>query len=205
LRDRLKQGLQFYPNSASTDSEGILYFGGVNGYNAFIPDIISDTLTSTPIVFTDFKIKYVSAKIDEEGSPLTKDISETNNVILDYSQREFSVTFAGLNYLNPENVFYSYRLDGMNDEWIDLGHQRTITFAFMKAGQYELKVRASANPNIWGDDYSSIAIELLPSPWKTWWAGDMFAVPPEKKHTIKLLTEKVRLVDSFNPIREDFF
>ncbi len=35
-------------------------------------------------------------------------------------------------------------------------------------------------------------------------AGDMFAVPSGKKHTIKLLTQKVRLVDSFNPIREDF-
>lgn len=34
--------------------------------------------------------------------------------------------------------------------------------------------------------------------------GDMFAVPPGKKHTIQLLTEKVRLVDSFTPIRKDF-
>jgi mannose-6-phosphate isomerase-like protein (cupin superfamily) len=35
-------------------------------------------------------------------------------------------------------------------------------------------------------------------------AGDMFAVPSNKKHTIKLLTQKVRLIDSFTPIREDF-
>jgi len=35
-------------------------------------------------------------------------------------------------------------------------------------------------------------------------AGDMFAVPSGKKHTIKLLTKEVRLVDSFTPIREDF-
>lgn len=34
--------------------------------------------------------------------------------------------------------------------------------------------------------------------------GDMFAVPSGKKHTVKLLTKHVRLVDSFNPIREDF-
>lgn len=34
--------------------------------------------------------------------------------------------------------------------------------------------------------------------------GDMFAVPPGKKHTIRLLTRNVRLVDSFSPIREDF-
>jgi quercetin dioxygenase-like cupin family protein len=35
-------------------------------------------------------------------------------------------------------------------------------------------------------------------------AGDMFAVPSGKEHTIKLLTKEVRLVDSFTPIREDF-
>ena len=34
--------------------------------------------------------------------------------------------------------------------------------------------------------------------------GDMFFVPAGKMHTVQLLTEKVRLVDSFNPLREDF-
>ena len=35
-------------------------------------------------------------------------------------------------------------------------------------------------------------------------AGDMFAVQSGKKHTVKVLTEKVRLIDSFHPVREDF-
>lgn len=35
-------------------------------------------------------------------------------------------------------------------------------------------------------------------------AGDMFAVPSGLKHTIKLLTKKARLIDSFYPVREDF-
>ena len=35
-------------------------------------------------------------------------------------------------------------------------------------------------------------------------AGDMFAVPSGKMHTVKLLTKNVRLVDSFIPLREDF-
>lgn len=34
--------------------------------------------------------------------------------------------------------------------------------------------------------------------------GDMFAVPSNRKHTVKLLTKKVRLVDNFTPLREDF-
>jgi quercetin dioxygenase-like cupin family protein len=35
-------------------------------------------------------------------------------------------------------------------------------------------------------------------------AGDMFAVPPDQPHSIQLLSERARLVDTFNPIREDF-
>lgn len=35
-------------------------------------------------------------------------------------------------------------------------------------------------------------------------AGDMICVPSNLPHTIQLLSEKVRLVDTFNPIREEF-
>ena len=34
--------------------------------------------------------------------------------------------------------------------------------------------------------------------------GDMFLVPPDKSHSIQLLTKHVRLVDCFSPIRADF-
>lgn len=34
-------------------------------------------------------------------------------------------------------------------------------------------------------------------------AGDLFYVPSGKLHTIQLLSERARLVDSFNPLRND--
>jgi quercetin dioxygenase-like cupin family protein len=35
-------------------------------------------------------------------------------------------------------------------------------------------------------------------------AGDIFTAPPNLPHSIQLLTEHVRLVDTFTPLREDF-
>jgi mannose-6-phosphate isomerase-like protein (cupin superfamily) len=35
-------------------------------------------------------------------------------------------------------------------------------------------------------------------------AGDLFAVPSGVPHSIQLLSARARLVDTFNPIREDF-
>jgi quercetin dioxygenase-like cupin family protein len=34
--------------------------------------------------------------------------------------------------------------------------------------------------------------------------GDMFAIPSGIPHTVKTLTPVVRIIDSFNPLREDF-
>ena len=39
---------------------------------------------------------------------------------------------------------------------------------------------------------------------RTLGAGDLFAVPSNVPHTIQLLSKRARLVDTFNPIREDF-
>jgi quercetin dioxygenase-like cupin family protein len=35
-------------------------------------------------------------------------------------------------------------------------------------------------------------------------AGDLFAALSNQKHTIRLLSPKARLIDSFNPIRQEF-
>lgn len=34
--------------------------------------------------------------------------------------------------------------------------------------------------------------------------GDIFTVPPDIPHSVQLLTEHVRLVDTFTPLRQDF-
>jgi quercetin dioxygenase-like cupin family protein len=34
--------------------------------------------------------------------------------------------------------------------------------------------------------------------------GDIYTVPPNASHSVQLLTEHVRLVDTFSPIRKDF-
>ena len=34
--------------------------------------------------------------------------------------------------------------------------------------------------------------------------GDIFTVPPNLPHSVRLLTQHVRLVDTFHPIREEF-
>ena len=50
----------------------------------------------------------------------------------------------------------------------------------------------------------SIVFYCEDEPDQTLEAGDLFVVPSGKKHSIKLLSKKARLIDNFNPIRDDF-
>jgi quercetin dioxygenase-like cupin family protein len=51
---------------------------------------------------------------------------------------------------------------------------------------------------------SGKVIYFLGSEQQAMEAGDMVTVPPNVPHAIQTLTAKVRLVDAFSPVREDF-
>ncbi len=164
------QSNQFSYRSSFKDKSGKMYFGGVEGYNTFYPNKIIDTILIPPVVFTDLKINYKTIKTTDKNSPIEKSITETDKISIKYFQRQFSLTFVGLNYINPDNVYYSYMLTGFDDQWIFTDKQRSISFTQLEAGIYELRVRSSDNPNVWGSNYSVLKIVVFPPPWKTWWA-----------------------------------
>jgi len=164
------QGNQFSYRSSLKDEDGKIYFGGIHGYNAFYPKQISETIATPHVKFTNFEINYQKVKANQPNSPLKTDITQTKNITLNYDQQPVSITFAGQNYINPKNTYYSYMLVGADDDWIKSGKQRTLTYTHIKEGDYELRVKASDNNNEWGDNFSSLKIKVLPPYWRTWWA-----------------------------------
>ncbi|MDO5980195.1 two-component regulator propeller domain-containing protein [Flavivirga spongiicola] len=168
-----KDGLQgnlFSYRSSFKDRFGMMYFGGVKGYNTFYPSQILDTSSRPSVIFTDFKINYETIKPGDKKSPLVTDITKASNITLKYDQQPFSFTYAGLQFINPNNLYYSYQLEGIDDDWVIAGKERTLTYTRLHEGSYELRIKASDNLNQWGDDYTKIAITILPPPWRSWWA-----------------------------------
>ncbi len=164
------QGNQFDPGSAYKTSSGKLYFGGTNGYNAFSPEDIKKQDFFPPVIFSGFQINFVTQSPDLKGSPLKMAINESKEISLKYRERNISFKFAGINFVNPDETFYRYQLTDLNDDWIDLGNQRTLNFTYLPVGEHELKIKASTNPLIWGENYKSLVLIVLPPWWLTVWA-----------------------------------
>ncbi len=147
-------------------------FGGLNGISIFFPDRIIKNTEPSKVVITQFLVNNKTPKIGGEDSPLLKSITETEEIALAYDQSSFSIKYAALNFINPDDNSYAYKLDGLPraDEWQNVGKQRVVNFANLPPGNYIFKVKAANKDRIWSNQVQSLIITVLPPWWATWWA-----------------------------------
>lgn len=175
-RDGL-QSNEFKPSSYYKSPKGEMFFGGVNGYNHFYSkDLVLDK-TPPKVVFTDFLLANRSVSINPEQDQQSEQfslplaINFLPHLVLGYSQNLMTVVFSGLHYANPSKNNYAYRLLGFDDDWIYTdANNRRATYSNLPDGDYVLEVKASNRDGIWTTDSKQLTIEVLPPPWRTWWA-----------------------------------
>lgn len=165
------QGDKFNLNAYYKDSQGFMYFGGINGFNRFHPDSIKGNTFIPSVVITDFKLFNKPLKINTDNSPLQQDISLTQHITLDHTQSVFSLEFAALSFIAPELNQYAYMLEGFDKEWMHTSaNRRFVTYTSLPAGEYIFKVKGSNNDGLWNTQPTTLRITILPPWWLTWWA-----------------------------------
>jgi len=160
------QGNEFNQNAFAKDYKtGRLLFGGPNGFNVFNPDDVKENSYIPPVVYTSYT-RYNSD--DEEGKPIfERGISAKDSILLTYKDNIVTLQFAALSYYNNSQNRYRYKLEGFNENWIQLGSNNTVTFTNLSPGDYNLIVTGSNNDGLWNDEGKSLFIEVTPPWWRT--------------------------------------
>jgi ligand-binding sensor domain-containing protein/class 3 adenylate cyclase/predicted metal-dependent HD superfamily phosphohydrolase len=149
---------------------GIIYFGGIYGYNYFNPKELFSSNEDIGVVFTKFKLENNDwLKPNEEGSPLTNPVYLTNEIHLSYKQRSFTLRFQPSDLSNPELINYKYILEGSEEGEILMGTNNEIHFNSLSHGTYKLKVYARYGDGKWSSSPATMIITVATPYWFTWW------------------------------------
>jgi two-component system sensor histidine kinase ChiS len=171
------QSNEFNGRAYYKSNSGEMFFGGVNGFNAFFPEEIKDNPFIPPIVITDFKIFNRSVEIGKKGeSPLQKSISETQEIKLSRHHYFFSFEFAALSYINPHKNRYAYKMEGFHDNWIYSGSRRFAIYTNLSPGKYVFRVKGSNNDGLWNEEGTAVNVIIPPAFWETPWAYVIYAL-----------------------------
>ncbi|MEW9700983.1 two-component regulator propeller domain-containing protein [Paenibacillus sp. SI8] len=162
----VRNGLQsneFNGNAYYKSKSGEMFFGGVNGFNAFYASRIKDSSFIPPIHITSLRTKNKVMKCCTE--PLH----------LSYAENAFSAEFASLDYTMPQKNQYAYRLEGFDKNWVYSGDRRFASYTNLDAGRYIFEVKGTNIDGVWSDK-QTLEVTVDPPYWKTWWAYTLYVM-----------------------------
>jgi signal transduction histidine kinase/CheY-like chemotaxis protein len=166
------QGNEFKPHSAYKAPDGTLYFGGLNGFNAFNPDHILKPPGFSPLVITGFELFNKPVRIArnvKDPSPLKEAITDTDKLTLSYKQSIITFRFAALDYGAIERKEYAYILEGFDHSWNYVGSRNTASYTNIPAGTYVFRIKYKDNSGNWSPESKGLTITIIPPFWLTWW------------------------------------
>ncbi|RYZ94446.1 MAG: GGDEF domain-containing protein, partial [Moraxellaceae bacterium] len=156
---------------------GEMVAGGTDGFTIFDPKKVSLNKYVPRVAIVDFQIFNKPVAVGAEGSPLTKVISQTESITLDYHQSVFSFSFVAISFRSSEKNKFAFMLEGFEKDWNYVtSDRRNATYTNLNAGTYVFKVKAANNQGLWNEEGRSITLHILPPPWKTWWAYTIYSL-----------------------------
>ena len=140
------------------------------GFLSFHPDSLRKS-TITPTIQIE--------KIHAAGKPIYSNgllhHSLKNNLSLSYNQNDLSIDFLGINFDDAKSQPYAYQLEGLNEDWVNVGTEQTARYPNLSPGNYTFKVKAANADGIWSEA-ESISFIITPPWWQTWWAYLLYAI-----------------------------
>ena len=155
---------QFHWNNACRGTDGLLYFGQVEGLSAIDP---SRTVART----MDGPLRLTGVRIGERQlrNPYLKEIR------LHERDRSILFQFALLSPAARRQYTYEYRLEGFEKGWTRLtGDRHEAAYSSLPRGEYRFVVRAIPSSGNAGKELA-LEVDVRPYFYKTWWFKLMMA------------------------------
>ncbi len=155
---------------------GELLFGGINGLTAFQPSEVLNTTNQPPIAhIINLKINNESVAVGGSDGILTERIDYTHRIDLAHNQNLLTLAFGVMDYTNPPQNQYRYRLSGIDPDWVNAGTNRFANYAQLPFGTYTFEVIGSADGEVWSKPVE-LQIRIHPPFYRTWWAYLVYAL-----------------------------
>jgi signal transduction histidine kinase/ligand-binding sensor domain-containing protein/DNA-binding response OmpR family regulator len=161
----------FNPHALFQTPDGEIFIGSHNGYSRFDPAGPNGRQNDSPVVITDILI--FNRSLETLDPQLRNTISAqaagyTQKICLPYKYNNFSIEFAALNYLNPLQSKYAYKLDGYDREWqyVD-ATKRSTSYNNLENGHYTFYLKSLNASGSWSET-KVLQVEILPPFRRTW-------------------------------------
>jgi ligand-binding sensor domain-containing protein/signal transduction histidine kinase len=77
--------------------------------------------------------------------------------------------YTGLSFDTPDRVRFRYRLEGLDQNWVEAGTRRVAFYSFVPPGTYRFQVIACNGDGVWNENGASLLVMVRRHYWQSWW------------------------------------
>jgi signal transduction histidine kinase len=155
-----------YQPSCWHGHDGTLWFATAKGLVSIRPDTVSVNRQPPPVlienVFVDGKPVALDTRHPTPGT-FAKPLE------IPPGKHQFDFNYTALSFAAPDKVRFRYRLEGLDEGWVEADGKRSAHYGPLRQGEYHFRVIACNNDGIWNETGSTINLKVLPHFWETWW------------------------------------
>lgn len=172
----------FCPAGLKTKS-GLLWFSTLKGVAVINPNVqpAGDRIPSPlleEVQVDGVPVPLVQDGLDSAGSNASSgngtETFKSLRIVPGRHRVEFNYT--DLDFDAPELIRFRYRLEGLDNDWVDAGTRRTAFYSYLPPGKYRFWVAACGNNGLWNDQGPVLQLVVLRYFWQTWWFIGLAAV-----------------------------
>lgn len=161
-------GIETCQNASSCDSAGNVWFGTINGVTRFDPKTKIRNVYPPKLFFTNVELNNEPLVNTSYAAFVGGWGKLSDNLCLMHNENKLSFSFAGINLSNPQKVFYSCRLEGLDKEWSPVSSKSDVTFSNLAPGAYTFMVKAF-NEDMIPSEELKFHFTIASPFWLTWW------------------------------------
>lgn len=134
--------------------DGSFVLGSVKGLNVFKPRSMLAQTEFRPEL--NLESVLVASKDNKEKEKLS--MAGREEIELG-DQDHFRISFKGISNLNPENIQYSWKMEGFDEKWSDPSSVSTVNYASLPPGSYNFMVKTRLGDGGWSKP-SSVKVDV---------------------------------------------
>lgn len=146
--------------------DGELIFGGTDGWVKFDPSSFKDDNFKPRVILTGLKVNYAKA-LQDSTAYLSKPFNLLDTLQLNYKQNTITFQFSALQFNQPQDNLYRYKLEGYDKDWVYARNAHEANYTQLPAGHYTFYINASNTTGEWSPHVKKMAVIITPP----WWAG----------------------------------
>jgi nitrate/nitrite-specific signal transduction histidine kinase len=91
----------------------------------------------------------------------------TDDITFDHEQNDLEFIISCLSYGDPSGNKYSYQLEGLSKDWVEIGNQNRIALVNLEPGEYFLQVKSKDSFGLESDNIARLKITISPAWYQT--------------------------------------